>query len=63
MTCASCVHNIENKLLRTRGVFEVSVSLATKKAHVKFDPEVLGARDIIRSIEVRQVNFAPKLRF
>lgn len=52
MTCASCVHNIENKLLRTRGVFEVSVSLATQKAQVKFDPEVLGARDIIRSIEV-----------
>ncbi|XP_048090546.1 LOW QUALITY PROTEIN: copper-transporting ATPase 2 [Alosa alosa] len=51
MTCASCIHNIENKLLRTRGVFEVSVSLATKKAHIKFDPEILGARDIIRSIE------------
>ncbi|XP_062383431.1 copper-transporting ATPase 2 [Sardina pilchardus] len=51
MTCASCIHNIENKLLRTRGVFEVSVSLATKKAHVNFDPEILGARDIIRSIE------------
>ncbi|KAL2088165.1 hypothetical protein ACEWY4_016993 [Coilia grayii] len=51
MTCASCVHNIETKLLRTSGVSEVSVSLATKRAHVKFDPEVLGARDIIRSIE------------
>ena len=53
MTCASCIHNIENKLLGTKGVFEVSVSLATTKAHVKFDPEILGARDIIRSIEVQ----------
>ncbi|XP_035263597.1 copper-transporting ATPase 2 isoform X2 [Anguilla anguilla] len=51
MTCASCVHNIETKLKRTTGILEVSVVLATNKAHVKFDPEVLGARDIIRAIE------------
>ncbi|KAG9333393.1 hypothetical protein JZ751_012705 [Albula glossodonta] len=54
MTCASCVHTIESKLLRTKGVLEASVALATSKAHVKFDPEVLGARDIIRVIEVRR---------
>ncbi|KAI1885439.1 hypothetical protein AGOR_G00220200 [Albula goreensis] len=51
MTCASCVHTIESKLMRTKGVLEASVALATSKAHVKFDPEVLGARDIIRIIE------------
>uniref|UniRef100_A0AAY4C1F5 Copper-transporting ATPase 2 n=1 Tax=Denticeps clupeoides TaxID=299321 RepID=A0AAY4C1F5_9TELE len=52
MTCASCVSNIERSLLKHRGIQEASVSLATNKAHVKFDPEVLGARDIIRIIEV-----------
>ncbi|XP_030636950.1 copper-transporting ATPase 2 isoform X2 [Chanos chanos] len=51
MTCASCVHNIETKLLRTRGILEASVALATNKAHVKFDTEELGPRDIIRIIE------------
>jgi len=52
MTCASCVHNIESRLTRTRGVLAASVALATNKAHVRFDPEVIGARDIIRTIEV-----------
>uniref|UniRef100_A0A8C7N8W2 Copper-transporting ATPase 2 n=1 Tax=Oncorhynchus kisutch TaxID=8019 RepID=A0A8C7N8W2_ONCKI len=51
MTCASCVHNIESKLTRTKGILEASVALATNKAQIKFDPEVLGARDIIRVIE------------
>uniref|UniRef100_A0A8C9UY00 Copper-transporting ATPase 2 n=1 Tax=Scleropages formosus TaxID=113540 RepID=A0A8C9UY00_SCLFO len=52
MTCASCVHRIETRLSETRGVLEASVALVTSKASVKFDPEVLGARDIIRVIEV-----------
>ncbi|KAG7326953.1 hypothetical protein KOW79_010354 [Hemibagrus wyckioides] len=51
MTCASCVHNIETKLQRTKGILEATVALATNKARVKFDPEVIGARDIIRAIE------------
>nr|KAF6372986.1 ATPase copper transporting beta [Pipistrellus kuhlii] len=51
MTCASCVHNIESKLMRTNGITHASVALATSKAHVKFDPEVTGPRDIVRIIE------------
>ncbi|RXN33509.1 copper-transporting ATPase 2-like protein [Labeo rohita] len=51
MTCASCVHNIESKLLRTKGIIQASVALATNKAHVKFDPDLIGSRDIIRIIE------------
>ncbi|GCB80397.1 hypothetical protein scyTo_0018106, partial [Scyliorhinus torazame] len=51
MTCASCVHNIESKLMRINGILYVSVALATNKAHIKLDPEVLGPRDIIRMIE------------
>ncbi|NXE46868.1 ATP7B ATPase, partial [Casuarius casuarius] len=52
MTCASCVHNIESRLMRTNGIFYASVALATCKAHVQFDPEVTGPRDIIKIIEV-----------
>ncbi|XP_053494325.1 copper-transporting ATPase 2 [Ictalurus furcatus] len=51
MTCASCVHNIETKLHRTNGILEATVALATNKARIKFDPEVVGVRDIIRVIE------------
>lgn len=52
MTCASCVHNIESKLTTTKGIISASVALATKKAHIQFDPEMLGARDIVRMIQV-----------
>uniref|UniRef100_UPI0037E894B5 copper-transporting ATPase 2 n=1 Tax=Semicossyphus pulcher TaxID=241346 RepID=UPI0037E894B5 len=51
MTCASCVHNIESKLTATKGILRASVALATKKAQVEFDPEVLGARDIIKIVQ------------
>ena len=54
MTCASCVHSIESRLTSTRGVLAASVALATNKANIQFDPEVIGARDIIRTIEVLQ---------
>ncbi|XP_059184107.1 copper-transporting ATPase 2 isoform X2 [Centropristis striata] len=51
MTCASCVHNIESKLTSTKGILGASVALATQKAQIQFDPEVLGARDIIKIIQ------------
>ncbi|XP_062908986.1 copper-transporting ATPase 2 [Mobula hypostoma] len=51
MNCASCVHNIESKLNRVDGILHVSVNFATKKAHIKLDPELLGPRDVIRIIE------------
>uniref|UniRef100_A0A3P8ULR1 Copper-transporting ATPase 2 n=1 Tax=Cynoglossus semilaevis TaxID=244447 RepID=A0A3P8ULR1_CYNSE len=51
MTCASCVHNIESKLTTTKGILTASVALATKKAQIQFDPDVLGARDIIKIIQ------------
>uniref|UniRef100_A0A7N6FDV5 Copper-transporting ATPase 2 n=1 Tax=Anabas testudineus TaxID=64144 RepID=A0A7N6FDV5_ANATE len=52
MTCASCVHNIESKLTTTKGILEASVALATNKAQIQFNPDVLGARDIIKIIQV-----------
>ncbi|XP_042335038.1 copper-transporting ATPase 1 [Sceloporus undulatus] len=51
MTCASCVHKIESTLMKTKGVLYSSVALATNKAHIKYDPEIIGPRSIIRVIE------------
>lgn len=51
MTCASCVHNIESTLMKTKGILYTSVALATNKAHVKFDPECIGPRDIIKCVK------------
>ncbi|KAJ8015044.1 hypothetical protein DPEC_G00022050 [Dallia pectoralis] len=51
MTCASCVHKIESSLMKEKGIVYASVALATNKAHVKYDPEVTGPRDVIKHIE------------
>ncbi|KAL1766700.1 Copper-transporting ATPase 1 [Sigmodon hispidus] len=51
MTCASCVHKIESTLTKHKGIFYCSVALATNKAHIKYDPEIIGPRDIIHAIE------------
>ncbi|KAG7283105.1 hypothetical protein CRUP_033051 [Coryphaenoides rupestris] len=51
MTCASCVHKIESSLTKQKGIIYASVALATNKAHVKYDPEVTGPRDVIRLIK------------
>ncbi|ELK15223.1 copper-transporting ATPase 2 isoform X4 [Pteropus alecto] len=62
MTCASCVHNIESKLVKTRGITHASVALATSKAHVKFDSEIIGPRDIVRIIEEIGFHASPAQR-
>ncbi|XP_019524434.1 PREDICTED: copper-transporting ATPase 2 isoform X1 [Hipposideros armiger] len=62
MTCASCVYNIESKLVRTNGVTHASVSLATSKAQVKFDPEIIGPRDIVKIIEEIGFHASPAQR-
>ncbi|XP_054978390.1 copper-transporting ATPase 1 isoform X2 [Sorex araneus] len=51
MSCASCVHKIESTLTKQKGIFYCSVALATNKAHIKYDPEIIGPRDIIHTIE------------
>ncbi|XP_075040541.1 copper-transporting ATPase 1 isoform X2 [Mixophyes fleayi] len=50
MTCASCVHKIESCLMKTKGVLYSSVALATNKAHIKYDPEIIGPRDLMKII-------------
>ncbi|KAM9324076.1 copper-transporting ATPase 1 [Gastrophryne carolinensis] len=51
MTCASCVHKIESCLMKTKGVVYSSVALATNKAHIKYDPEIIGPRDLMKIID------------
>jgi Cu+-exporting ATPase len=50
MTCASCAARIEKKLNRLDGV-EASVNYATEKATVRFDPMLLGAEDLVATVE------------
>lgn len=52
MTCASCVHKIESSLMKEKGIIYASVALATNKAHIKYDSEFIGPRDITKQIEV-----------
>jgi len=51
MTCAACVGRVEKGLTKLEGVTGASVNLATEKATVRFDPDVLTERDITRAIE------------
>ena len=55
MTCASCVHNIEKALHSSGGVQKAVVALATGKGYIEFDPAVLGPRDIIHIVRVREM--------
>jgi Cu+-exporting ATPase len=47
MTCASCVSLIESTLLKRNGILQASVSLAALKAHVLYQPDKIGPRDIM----------------
>ncbi|CAD7675595.1 unnamed protein product [Nyctereutes procyonoides] len=62
MTCTSYVHNIESKLTRMASITYTSVALATSKAHVKFDPEIIGPRDFVKVIEEIGFHASPAQR-
>ena len=47
MTCSSCVHSIESNVKKRAGVLDVSVALTTERGKVKFDPTLIGERNII----------------
>ena len=50
MDCGSCAKTIEASLQQLRGVTEVSVSFATGKVRVSYDPKLLGESEIINRI-------------
>lgn len=50
MTCAACAARIEKRLNRLDGV-NASVNYATERAHVRFDPTVVGPDELIAAVE------------
>jgi len=51
MTCAGCVHTIEQRVKALHGVEECSVNLATGTALVDFDPARVSAERVAEAIE------------
>lgn len=50
MDCGSCAKTIEASLQQLPGVMEASVSFATAKAKVLYNPEILREAEIINCI-------------
>jgi len=51
MTCALCTITIEEKLKKTDGIDTVTVSYASEKSKIGFDPSIIKLEAIIKSIE------------
>lgn len=51
MTCASCSSRIEKVLNKADGVESAVVNLATERATVKFDKDIISSEDIIKKVE------------
>ncbi|HET7445440.1 MAG TPA: heavy metal translocating P-type ATPase [Solirubrobacterales bacterium] len=49
MTCASCANRVERNLNELDGV-EASVNYATERAAVAFDPQLVGAEDLLETV-------------
>lgn len=49
--CASCVNRLQTKLLAEEGISEASVNLASRKAHITYDPDIIGRKGIIKAVE------------
>jgi Cu+-exporting ATPase len=50
MTCANCVATVERNLNKLNGVHDVRVNLASERASLEFDPNILGQSDVIDRI-------------
>ena len=50
MTCGSCVKKITTTVEEVSGVLNCEVSLADKSAEVEFDPDILTAEDVEKTI-------------
>jgi Cu+-exporting ATPase len=59
MTCASCVNRIERFLARADGVAAAVVNLATERATVRFDPDVIDRTGIVAAIQAAGYEVAP----
>ncbi len=50
MDCANCAKAVSRGLRRLHGVSGAEVSFATEKATVSFDPEAVGAKELLASV-------------
>ncbi|WP_036224535.1 heavy metal translocating P-type ATPase [Mesoaciditoga lauensis] len=50
MTCASCAITVEKTLKKVPGVTDVSVNIATEKATVVIDPNVVSEREMAKAV-------------
>ena len=51
MSCASCVSHVEGALKDLQGVRNVVVNLATNKASLSYDPQLVKVNDMQRAVE------------
>ena len=51
MTCASCVSHVEGALKDLQGVTNVVVNLATNKANLSYDPQLVKVDDLRRAVD------------
>jgi P-type Cu+ transporter len=51
MTCANCAGTVERTLRKTSGVSEASVSYASERATVRFDPVAVSPDELVRAVE------------
>ncbi|HEX5943812.1 MAG TPA: heavy metal translocating P-type ATPase [Anaerolineales bacterium] len=51
MSCASCVSHVEGALKELQGVTNVVVNLATNKASLSYDPQLVKVDDMRRAVE------------
>lgn len=59
MTCAGCVNNIQNNLLKHEGIVNVLIALLTEKAEIQYNPEYLIPSQIV--VLVENIGFGAKL--
>ncbi|XP_018652277.1 putative copper-transporting atpase 1, 2 (copper pump 1,2) [Schistosoma mansoni] len=51
MTCSSCVHIIEQNLLKLKGVHSALVALIAMKAEIVYEPTLITVKQLIKKVE------------
>ena len=59
MTCGSCSARVQKTLSRQQGVDEAHVNLATNRAVVRFDPDLVSVDDLVAAVAKTGYGLAP----
>ncbi|MBO9541424.1 heavy-metal-associated domain-containing protein [bacterium] len=59
MSCKNCVAHVEEALAELPGLETATVDLASKQAHVRFDPAALSVERIVEAIEALDYQATP----